>query len=101
MNTDPVLHGLLWIGGIFAGFLVWWPIGVALTAAVTITAISQQIIGYRHAQPLPQPQVHPQYMGDITPPRDQIKVIDGEARLISDKLRSVAYKQGGQRRIGG
>ena len=100
MNTDPVLHGLLWIGGIFAGFLVWWPIGVALTAAVTITAISQQITGYRHAQPQVHPQVHPQYIGDITP-RHQIKVIEGEARLISNKLRSVAYKQGGSTRIGG
>ena len=38
------------------GFVISWPIGAAILAAITIVAISQQLTGYRPPQRVPPQQ---------------------------------------------
>ena len=54
---NPHIGAAMWIIATFVGFVVWWPIGAAFLAAITITALHQQRIGYQLPPPQ-QPQQH-------------------------------------------
>ena len=81
---------ILWVGAAFLGFMVWWPIGVAFLTAITVTAISQQLTGYRH-DPGGGGSIH---IGEATSfdqyknaTLHKIEADQAEIRAITDRLR--------------
>ena len=55
---DPHIGAAMWIVAMMVGFVIWWPIGAMILAAITFTALMQQLTGYQVNLPLPpaQPQ---------------------------------------------
>jgi hypothetical protein len=45
----------MWIIAMMVGFVIWWPIGATILAAITLVAITQQLTG-QSQQPQPQPE---------------------------------------------
>ena len=58
---NPNVGAAMWIIAMFVGFVIWWPIGAAILAAITFTAFMQQLTGYHQLNPPPaQPPQPPQ-----------------------------------------
>jgi len=78
---------VLWVGAAFLGFVVWWPIGVAFLTAITVTAICQQLTGYRPPQ---QSQPGPIHIGEANRHATlrQIEADQREVALITNRLRN-------------
>jgi len=103
MNSGAVL----WVGAAFLGFCVWWPIGVAFLVTIFLTAVSQQLTGYRHHEP----QRGPVNIGEVPRNREQIlRQIEAdqvEIRLIANRLRNAKTQAefdrilGSQKKLGG
>ena len=79
--------GIVWIVAAFVGFLVWWPIGVAFLVTIFLTAISQQMMGYRPPQ---QSQPGPIHIGEANRHATlrQIEADQREVALITNRLRN-------------
>jgi Protein of unknown function (DUF2852). len=96
---------ILWVGAAFAGFLVWWPIGVAFLVTIFATAVSQQLTGYRHQEPQ-RGSIH---IGEASRQETlrQIEADQAEIRLIANRLRNAKTQaefdriMSSQKRLGG
>jgi len=58
---DPNVGAAMWIIAMLIGFVIWWPIGAMILAAITFTAFMQQLTGYRVNPPLAQPPHQPHW----------------------------------------
>ena len=87
MHTSAVI----WLTASIIGFLLWWPIGACILGCILITALSQQVTGYRppvEGLSQRQPNIH---LGDLSAREQTLRQIEAdqaEIRLITNRLRN-------------
>ena len=85
MHTSAVI----WLTASIIGFLLWWPIGACILGCILITALSQQVTGYRPTGITQrQPSIHLGNLSEREQTLRQIEADQTEIRLITDRLRN-------------
>ena len=72
---NPHIGAAMWIIAMLIGFGIHWHIGAAILAAITITAISQQLTGYQLPQPDQPRSVGEEYVESLRVEREDRALI--------------------------